>query len=265
MDPLEKAVELRRAGIPHVLVTVVAARGSAPQDAGAKMVVTAEGLVAGTVGGGKIEAAAIRRALAMPAEKQISPELVTWNLQRDVGMTCGGEMQVLFEPFGGSAWTIAVFGAGHVSQALIPVLAPLACRLFCFDSRADWLARLPVSGNLRTVHADSPVAMLAELPADAFVLLMTQGHSTDLPILREALLRHAFPFVGVIGSASKRATLERELRESGVSPERIASFQCPLGLPLGTNHPQEIAISIAAGLLTIRDQARETRDSGPNP
>jgi xanthine dehydrogenase accessory protein XdhC len=265
VDPLEKAVELRRTGVPHVLVTVAATRGSAPQDAGAKMVVTPDGLAAGTVGGGKVEAAAIRHATAMLSDRTTSPELVTWNLRRDVGMTCGGEMQLLFDPFPGTAWTIAVFGAGHISQALIPVLAPLACRLLCVDPRADWLSRIPAFPNLRTILTDSPVDTLTELPPDSFVLLMTQGHATDVPILREALLRHSFPFVGVIGSASKRAILERELRESDVPPDRIASFQCPLGLPIGTNHPQEIAISIAAGVLKARDELRNPPAMGPNP
>jgi xanthine dehydrogenase accessory factor len=91
------------------------------------------------------------------------------------------------------------------------------------------------------------------LPGDAFVLALTQGHATDLPVLREAL-KVNFPFVGVIGSRSKRATLERELREGGTPSKKIAKVQCPLGLPIGTNHPHEIAISITAALLEARDR-----------
>lgn len=253
---LDECARLRREGAPHVLVTVVAVRGSAPQDVAAKMLVDSGGRIAGTVGGGKIEAAATRHAQELLATRS-APALVTWNLQRDIGMTCGGEMQLFFEPHAGAAssgWTIAVFGAGHVAQALIPVLVPLDCRILCFDPRPEWLARLPASPNLRTHRLDNAAAAVDSLPAGAFVLAVTQGHATDLPILQRALEKE-FPFVGAIGSKSKRATLDRELRAAGVSAEKVAAFQCPLGLPIGTNHPQEIAISIAAGLIEARDRS----------
>ncbi len=257
LSVLEECANLRREGAPHVLVTVVAARGSTPQDVAAKMLVDSRGRIAGTVGGGKIEAAAIRKAQDLLAISG-SPELVTWNLQRDIGMTCGGEMQLFFEPSGGSAragWTIAIFGAGHVAQALVPVLVPMDCRILCFDPRPEWLARLPSSPNLRAQQPGDAGAAVDSLPSDAFVLALTQGHATDLPVLRRALERD-FPFVGAIGSKSKRSTLERELRAAGIADEKIAAFQCPLGLPIGTNHPQEIAISIAAGLIQARDLRR---------
>jgi xanthine dehydrogenase accessory factor len=209
------------------------------------------------VGGGKIEARAITQAIGL-LESHAGPEMTLWNLQRDIGMTCGGEMQLFFEPHhgaGGGGWTIAIFGAGHVAQALIPVLAPLNCRILCFDPRPDWLARLPSAPNLRW-HAHGDAAAAVDLlPAGAFVLTLTQGHATDLPVLKRALEKD-FPFVGAIGSKSKRATLEKDLREAGVCPEKIAAFQCPLGLDIGANHPQEIAISIAAGLLEARDRLR---------
>lgn len=258
MNPLEVTVNLRRTGTPHVLVTVVSARGSTPQDAGSKIVVAGEGLLAGTVGGGRIEAAAIDHALKILSEGT-GPEMVTWNLQRDIAMTCGGEMQLFFEPFEGSSWTIAIFGAGHVAQALIPVLAPLPCTISCFDTRSSWLDAMVKAPNITAVQREELAAGLADLPSHAFVLLMTQGHSTDFPILRDALANHNFPFLGVIGSASKRATLERDLRSAGIAPERASAFQCPIGLSLGSNHPQEIAISIAAQLLQFRDRTKNSK------
>jgi xanthine dehydrogenase accessory factor len=257
LSVLEECTNMRRDGTPHVLVTVVAARGSTPQDVGAKMLVDSRGRSAGTVGGGKVEAAAIRHAQDLLATHG-APELIAWNLQRDIGMTCGGEMQFFFEPCEGAGnmgWTIAVFGAGHVAQALIPVLAPMDCRIRCFDPRHEWLARLPSSPNLRTHFLEDAAAAVDSLPDDAFVLAVTQGHATDLPVLQRALEKN-FPFIGAIGSKSKRATLERELRAAGIPAEKIATFQCPLGLPIGTNHPQEIAISIAAGLIEARDLRR---------
>lgn len=252
----EQLVVLEHAGTAFVLVTLVEARGSVPQDTGAKMLVTAAGLHAGTVGGGRIEAQALALAQELIATNEAAPRFVAWTLKGDVGMTCGGAVKLYFEPHpaGGAAWTIAIFGAGHVVQALVPVLTPLPCRLLCFDTRADWLARLPHAHNLRAEQLADLAPAIDTLPADAFVLCMTQGHKTDRPILHRALATRDFPFVGVIGSDSKAAVLRRELIAGGLAPARAKKFHCPVGLDFGTNHPHEIALSIAAQLLSERDR-----------
>lgn len=255
----EQLVALQRADCGFVLVTLVEALGSVPQDTGAKMLVTAAGLHAGTVGGGRVEAKALALAqelLAATGPERGRPRFVSWTLKGDVGMTCGGAVKLYFEPHpaGGAAWTIAVFGAGHIAQALLPVLLPLPCRIECFDTRADWLARLPAAPNLRTHHLAELAGAVDALPADTFLLCMTQGHTTDRPVLHRALTTRAFPYIGVIGSAAKAAVLRRELVAEGVAPERAARFHCPVGLDFGTNHPHEIALSIAAQLLTERDR-----------
>src|ERR1017187_8995219 len=115
---------------------------------------------------------------------EAKPRFVAWTLKGDVGMTCGGTVKLYFEPHpaGGAAWMIAIFGAGHIAQALVPVLAPLPCRLAVFDTRADWLARLPRAHNLRVEQLAELAPAVDTLPVDAFVLCMTQGHKTDRPI-----------------------------------------------------------------------------------
>ncbi len=250
---------LHAAGIPFVLAIVTAVRGSTPQDAGARMLVTDSGLHAGTVGGGRIEAAALVHAREM-LDRRTATSTVEWNLQRDIGMTCGGVMHLYFELHSRSAWTIVIFGAGHVVQALLPVLAPLPCRIQCYDPRTEWLARLPTATNVQLIELPAPADAVADLPADAFVLLITQGHATDLPILQRCLETRNFPYLGVIGSQSKRATLERDLRAAGLPPEKQSAFECPIGLRIGSNHPHEIALSIAAGLLAARDRLRTSAD-----
>ena len=250
----EALLAAARDGVPAVLVVLVETVGSAPQDAGAKMLVTRAGLAQGTVGGGRVEAAAVKLALEMLEAGAAAPRLVKWSLKGDIGMTCGGTVTFYFEPQPGHAgWTIAIFGAGHVAQALVPVVAPLECRILICDPRADWLARLPTFPNVSTHCLPSPADLVPALPDDAFVLCMTQGHATDRPILLRCLTERQFPYLGAIGSAAKAAVLRRELVEAGVPADRAAGFHCPIGLDFGSNHPHEIALSIAAHLLTERD------------
>lgn len=257
MSIYEQVVALENEGTPFVLVTLVEAVGSTPQDAAAKMIVTADGLNRGTVGGGRIEAAAVSAALDMLAKADGRPRFVSWTLKGDVGMTCGGSVKLYFEPhFGPGPWDIVVFGAGHVAQALIPVLTPLPCRVTCADPRPEWLGRLPKASNLTVVHTERPSDLVPTLPDGSFLVVMTMGHTTDRPILRRALTERSFPFIGVIGSDAKAEILRRELAGEGLTPEQAARFHCPVGLDFGTNHPHEIALSIAAQLLSERDRLR---------
>lgn len=255
MTVYEQVVLLESEGVSFVLVTLVEALGSTPQDAGAKMLVTAQGLYSGTVGGGKVEAAALKLAAEVLAKGDAKPRFVSWTLKGDVGMTCGGSVKFYLEPhFGAGPWNIAVFGAGHVGQALIPVLAPLPARITVVDTRPEWLDRLPRSANLRVVHSESPESIVPTLQNDTYVLVMTMGHATDRPILKRALTERNFPFIGVIGSDAKAKILRKELIADGVTAKQASKFHCPVGLDFGTNHPHEIALSIAAQLLSVRDR-----------
>ena len=251
----EHLVALEAEGESFVHVILVESLGSTPQDTGAKVLITKAGLLAGTIGGGKVEAKAIGFAQEMLAAKRAQPQFVTWTLKGDVGMTCGGSVKLYFEPhLSRQLWPIVIFGAGHVSQSLVPILIPLPCTLTCVDSRKEWLDRLPRARNLAVVQTDSPQDLLPGLPDDAFLLMMTKGHATDRPILQRALQEFKFPYLGVIGSESKAAILKKEMIESGLPSELSTRFFCPVGLEFGTNHPQEIALSIAAQLLTERDR-----------
>lgn len=259
----EQLVALEHDGTAFVLVTLVDALGSTPQDAGAKMLVTPAGLHLGTVGGGRVEAKAIELAQQLLAACDATPHFVNWSLKGDVGMTCGGSVKLYFEPHpaggSGAAWPIWIFGAGHVVQALLPVLIPLPCTLTVSDPRRDWLDRLPRARNVRFLPHDNPAELVAQMPDDAFLLCLTRGHSHDRPVLQRALAERNFSFIGVIGSDAKAEVLRREMISAGLAPERVKDFHCPVGLDFGTNHPHEIALSIAAQLLAERDRRRARR------
>lgn len=262
-DFYEQIVAFKRGGEAFVVVVLVEALGSTPQDAGAKMIVTANGRQCGTVGGGRVEAQAIAFAgemLASNGNGIVRPRFLNWSLKGDVGMTCGGSVKLYFEPHAASdaQWPIVIFGAGHIAQALVPVLLPLPCSVTVCDSRQEWLDQLPRAHNLRVIAHENPAELVPTLPGHAFVLCMTKGHTTDRPILSCALTRQNFPFVGVIGSNAKAAVLRRELIAEGLPEAKVAQFHCPVGLDFGTNHPHEIALSIVAQMLTERDHLSKT-------
>lgn len=247
-----KIEEFRRDRVPFVSVILVHSRGHAPQDNSSKMLVTAAGLAEGTVGGGKIEARSIQFAIEM-LKTRAAPVLKTWNLQIDIGMSCGGEVSLYFESAFTRSWEVALFGAGHVAQAVSRLLTGLDCNVTCVDPRAEWLEKLPQSPRLKAVHHPHPAEAAAHLPAHAQILVMTQGHATDFPILKTLLLARTPPFIGAIGSDVKAVKLKRELAAAGVSQDQIEKIHCPVGLPLGDNSPEEIAISVVAQLIQMRD------------
>lgn len=251
----QTAAELEESGQPFVVVTLVSGRGHVPQDPGAKMIVTLEGLAFGTVGGGKVEARALKHAGEVLREQRTEPELFVWNLTRDIGMTCGGEVTYLFEPKGTKAWTIVVYGAGHVGQEVTRLLSRIDCRVICVDPRREWLDKLQPHARLQIRHEEEPARLVDSFPADTFHVVVTKGHGTDMPIL-EAISKAwpNTPYVGAIGSDVKAAKIRRDLQALGVAADFIEKLRSPIGLDLGSNHPAEIAVSIVAQLLKERGQ-----------
>lgn len=252
----EKVNELLSARVPFVAVTVVDTTGSVPNDVGTKMLVTEKGLHHGTVGGGKVEKKAIDEAIALLNSDDASrrTHFVNWGLEKDVGMTCGGIVKLFFEKHNCTSWTLVVFGAGHVANALISTLVKLDCKITCIDPRQEWLDKMPEAASLTKIRLEDMPSYVPQIPDNAFVLLMTMGHTTDKPILIEILRTRRFPYLGVIGSEAKAARLRKDIIEAQLPEEMTRAFYCPMGLPIGSNHPQEIAISMTAQLLQERDR-----------
>ncbi len=253
---LKKMQALLEEGTSFVSATLVEVKGSTPRAQGGRMLVTASGLHSGTIGGGLVEAKALEFAQDLLAETNPAEQtkFVEWNLNRDAGMSCGGSVKLFFERFHANPWEIIVFGAGHVAQALIPLLLTLECKLTCLDTRNEWLSKLPETPKLKKLCVESLPESVEETSEKAFVLIMTQGHRSDFYVAQRFLVLKELPFLGVIGSRSKAATLKRELKKEGLSEEQTERLVCPLGFSLGGNHPQEIAISITAQLLYERDK-----------
>jgi xanthine dehydrogenase accessory factor len=241
--------------IDFVVATLVHSVGSAPQDPGAKALISQAGLEFGTVGGGKIEARVIATATELLKNSSQKGAFFQWNLQKDIGMTCGGVVSFFLEICRfAQPWKIAIFGAGHVAQELVRLLILLDCEVLCVDSRADWISKLPQSPKLRTLCTADMAEVLLQLHPDTFVATLTMGHCSDLPILIQAMMKHSFPYLGTIGSDVKAGILKKELRNAGVPETALSNFRCPIGEKFGTNAPIEIAFSIVSQLIKERER-----------
>jgi len=165
----------------------------------------------------------------------------------------------LSESFGDPLRTLLLFGAGHVGRAVVLALAPLPFLIRWIDSRPTAFPDLPLA-RLEQVVTGTPAAELSAAPSDAFVLIMTYDHGVDLDILNAALRENRFPYIGLIGSRTKRGRFEHRLEELGHSAEQAKAFTCPIGVPgITSKEPAYIAISVVAELLIVDEKARRTR------
>lgn len=253
LEFFEEVARRLRAGRRLALATVVARQGSAPRDAGARMIVEADGAAAFSVGGGAFEALVIADAReAIRAGRGFEKEYrFTEEGEQATGMVCGGTVRVRVEVVLPPE-TLLIFGAGHVGAALARVVAPLGFRVTVIDDRERLLeeAALP-TGTERMLAGPDFASGLPEIPAGAYVAIVTRCHRTDLAAVRHAAGRAA-AYVGLIGSRRKVATVVARAAEAGTPEEALQSLRAPIGLPIGAETPEEIAVSIAAEIVAVR-------------
>lgn len=260
-DWLSALAELKARGEACVLVTLADIKGSAPRESGTKLVVTATGQ-SGSIGGGHLEHKATEMARQMLRDGATEAKLETLPLGAALGQCCGGKVTLLFEPFVPADFTVALFGAGHVGKAIVGVLAGAPVRVLWIDGRPEQFPA-DIPPNVTKILTDRAEDEVKDVPRGACALVMTHSHDLDLAICERLLKRGDCPYVGVIGSATKRRNFEARLARKGFSDELIRSLRCPIGLDgLDGKHPREIAIAVAAELLLLRDAARRARTAG---
>jgi xanthine dehydrogenase accessory protein XdhC len=280
MDWVDELRRLRDERRPAVIVTLVAVRGHAPRNGGAKLVVS-PGRLFGTVGGGNLEATAVASAREMLAEGAAEPRLLTLTLSdratTEYGVQCcGGEVTMLLEPVP-AVPSVAIFGIGHVGLELARILSRQEIELHLIDARAEMLHpdRIGEPGasgvladavaTVRLRHEPVPEAALADLPGGTHVLIMTHDHVEDLAITDQALRREGLGSIGLIGSASKWVRFRAKLAELGHTDADLARVTTPIGIPeVGGKAPASIAVSVAARTLQLIEAAAPARPT-PRP
>lgn len=256
--------DLQSQGEACVLVTIIEELGSTPRNAGSKMVVSAERIF-DTIGGGHLEYKAMEIAREMLASRSQHTRLERFSLGASLGQCCGGLNVLLFEPMGQPQAQIAVFGAGHVGRALVPLLASLPCRVRWIDSREqEFPAQIP--DGVRQIVADEPLDEVDELPKGSYCIVMTHNHPLDLELTAAILKRGDFAYFGLIGSKTKRVKFEHRLRDRGFDPALLQRMRCPMGLSeVKGKLPIEIAVSIAAEVIATYNANFGQHSAGAEP
>ncbi|MDZ7374692.1 MAG: XdhC/CoxI family protein [candidate division KSB1 bacterium] len=248
-DIWETLAEMRRRGERGALAIVVHAEGSTPREPGSKMIVREDGSVVGSVGGGEFERKTVE--LALEVIRSGKPVRQQFALQKDLGMRCGGEIEVYIEPIQ-PLDKLVIFGAGHVGAAIAKLGAWLGFQVTVVDDRPGFACkeRIPEAHNF--LEGEYP-QLARELPPDphCYAVIVTHGHSHDDEVL-QALVQKDLAYLGMIGSRRKVQIAFENLRKLGVPEERIARIRAPMGLDIGAETPEEIAISVLAEIVALR-------------
>lgn len=235
------------------MATLIERRGSTPANVAAKMLVRLDGTTVGTIGGGCVEAEVF--AAAQEVIEDEKPRLVSFRLtekQRvESGLICGGVMDVFIEPIVADP-TVYIFGAGHVAVPLAKLARVAGFDVVVIDDRDLFanLQRFPEAKQI--IVAPFEKALQQVEPNDSsYLVIVTRGHLHDERVLEWACGTRA-RYVGMIGSRAKVATIFRRLKKRGIPAKALERVHSPIGLDIGAETPEEIAVSIVAELVQAR-------------
>ncbi len=263
MNDIQPALEaLSRQSQPGVLVEILSTSGSTPRGAGARMLLSPDGVFTGTVGGGPLEYRAqeiARHCLATGSSARETYSLEGEPAAQSLGL-CGGTAVIDFRPISPQEAKalldaiqppprILLYGAGHVGKALADVANLLGFSVLVTDDRQALLTPERFPHAQKQLHT-LPDAPMAPEPGD-LIVIMTHGHAHDFQLARRAMNTDA-SYVGLMASRKKAAMARDLLAEDGHSPQEIARrFHCPIGLPIHAETPEEIAVSIVGEIITL--------------
>lgn len=242
-------------GIPAVLCVVTKTTGSTPRKAGSKMLVFLDGTIKGTVGGGSVEFQAIQDAL-----KIIScgtPFTKHFQLEEDLKMHCGGTMEIYFEPIG-CLPKLYIFGGGHIGRALAGYAGGLGFHPYVYDQREgifdDW--QMP---GIETRNGDF-LQIIDSLAFDnnTYIAIVTHKHDFDETVLL-ACLPHEYAYLGMIGSKRKVAEIRKSaLEKHNFTESQLNKVDMPIGIPFAAETPAEIAVSIIAKMIDVKNTLKKS-------
>jgi len=270
LSPRPMSRQLRRTaqawleeGRPAVVVVVLEARGSVPRKPGTRMLVSG-GQTFGTIGGGALELEALREAHAL-LSSGVAPHQVHYPLGPALRQHCGGEVTLGYMRLDAQqliAWRppeplfqLQMYGAGHVGTAVARLLSTLDCEVHWIDEREEMFPFALFEGaawpeHLHVVASECVEDEVARAAPGTHHLVLTHSHELDLRIAERILVRGDFGYLGLIGSAAKRARFVRHFEEAGIDRRHIGRLVCPIGIEgIEGKEPEQIAVGVVAQLL----------------
>ena len=236
-----------------ILATVTETGGSTPRGLGAQIAIT-EGQLIGTIGGGALEKFVIdaaRRLLQKPPNARV----ISWlelHLSNDLGMCCGGKVTIMLQDYVPSP-QLFIFGAGHIGQVLAKVAHIAGFKVTVIDEREEWTLQKSFDEGIQVICDDSEHYLKGQkLSPYDYVVVTTYDHSLDQRLISE-LTKYELSYLGLIGSKAKWLRFTKRLKDIS-SPDRLSEVRCPMGLSIGAQTPEEIAISVVAELISTRRQ-----------
>jgi xanthine dehydrogenase accessory factor len=253
MNIYEEIVKLQREGRRGAVATIVNARGSIPSFQSAKMLVRDDGSIAGTIGGGCVEAEVWQAAREVITEEK--PRTLSFDLNQDpkydTGLVCGGTLEIFVEPVLPMP-LLYIFGAGHVAIELFKTARNAGFDCIVTDDREAYANAERFPSAVQIIAKDYDEALTELSPGEsAYIVIATRGHRDDMRILRWAVQTQA-RYIGMVGSKRKAITVFRELTREGLKPELFERVHSPVGLDIGAITPEEIAVAIVAELIAVR-------------
>jgi xanthine dehydrogenase accessory factor len=259
-DLYQEIVRLRAEGRPAALATIISRVGSVPRKDTAKMLIAADGTSVGSVGGGRVEAMVLETAQKVIQTR--CAQLVEYQLNAEdaegEGLICGGTVQIFVEPVLPDP-KLALLGAGHLGKAIADIAAGVGFRVAVVDDRPSFAAPERFPGA--EIFCQSFEASLEPLGvnAESYILIITRGHRQDHIALERALQTPA-RYIGLVGSRRKIAILVTSLLEKGYSKETFQRLYAPIGLDIGSDTPEEIAVAVVAELIAVKKGAHTRSD-----
>jgi xanthine dehydrogenase accessory factor len=250
-DVFDKLAAARSSNCTFALCIVVNTKGSTPRAKGAKMLVYADGKISGTIGGGRIEKKVIEDALRILTNGE--PGIMHYDLLKELQMCCGGAMDIYIEPVM-SKNKLYIFGAGHTGHALAKRAIEFDFEVTVIDDREDYLNEIVLSGIQKIYGKYNEVLPLLPFDENIYITIMTYSHPLDRQVLSFCVQKpHAY--LGMIGSQRKVEVTKRLFEEESIGTiEQLEQVDMPMGIDIGADGPDEIAISILAKLLSVKNK-----------
>ena len=247
---IEAVAQLESQHDDYVIATVLQTKGSTPRATGTKFVVTQTAIFA-TLGGGNLEYQVIETARHLLTQGVTQHHVEKIHLSAQAGQCCGGMVTILFEVNMNATLALDVYGAGHVSHALMTILAALPVRIRWIDSRSNLFPET-IPSSIESVVTDQPVAEVVRAPARSAFLVLTHDHDLDFKLAQAILKRDDVLWFGMIGSHNKAQRFRQRLVKLGLEKSQADRMISPVGMAdVKGKRPMEISVSIAAELIQL--------------